>query len=52
MLSKILTFVKKNKSDIILIIGVILISLIAYGAGFLAGCEQCKPEIEIYEQNT
>ncbi len=50
MLSKLLHFVKKNKSDIILLIGVILISLIAYAVGFLHGFEQAKPEIQIYEQ--
>ncbi|MDD5606525.1 MAG: hypothetical protein PHN37_01520 [Candidatus Pacebacteria bacterium] len=49
MLSKLLLFVKKHQSDIILIIGVILISLIAYAVGFLHGFEQAKPEIEIYE---
>ncbi len=49
MLSKFLIFVKKNQSDIILIIGVILISLIAYAVGFLTAIQECKPEIEIYE---
>ncbi len=52
MLTKILAFVNKYQSDIILIIGVILISLIAYAVGFLTAIEQCKPDIQIYEPET
>ncbi len=49
MLTKIFNFVKKHQSDIILVIGVILIALIAYAFGFLTAFEECKPEIQIYE---
>ncbi len=35
MLSRIIQFVKDNQSDIILVVGIILISLISFGAGRL-----------------
>ena len=56
MLSKIKQFVKKHKSDIILIIIIILISLFSFGIGFLVAKEQQKQPLEFknfsYEKNS
>jgi len=46
MLSRIKQFVKSYKSDIILIIIVILISLLSFGAGFLVVKYQQKQPLE------
>lgn len=46
MLSKIKEFVKNYKNDIILIIIVILISLLSFGAGFLVAKYQEKQPLE------
>ena len=46
MLSRIKQFVKSYKSDIILIIIVILISLLSFGAGFLVVKYQQKQLLE------
>ena len=50
MLSKFLQFVKTYQSDIILIIGVILISLLSFACGFIKAKIQEKEPIQI-EQN-
>jgi len=54
MLSRIPTFVKTYKSDIILAIGVVLISLLSFAVGYLIAREEFKQPIRIehiqYEQ--
>ena len=47
MLSKIKQFVKENRVDIILIIGVILISLFSFAIGYIIGKTQEKEPIQI-----
>ena len=47
MLSKIIQFVKNNQSDIILIIGVILISLFSFAAGYIVGAWPVKEPIQL-----
>jgi len=47
MLSKFIEFVKRYQSDIILVIGVILISLISFAAGYLVAKDQLKEPIRI-----
>jgi len=49
MLSKIIQFVKHNQGDIILLIGVILISLLSFAAGYIAGAWPEKEPIQIEE---
>jgi len=52
MLSRIIQFVKKYQNDIILVIGVILISLLSFAAGFIVAKQQEKQPIKIeYQQN-
>ena len=51
MLAKLIQFVKDHQSDIILVIGVILISLLSFAAGFIVAKQQEKEPIKIeYEQ--
>ncbi len=45
MLSKIIYFVKKYREDIILFIGVILISLLSFAAGYIVAKQQEKTPI-------
>jgi len=47
MLSKILDFVKTHQADIILVIGVILISLLSFAAGYIVAKTQEKESIKI-----
>jgi len=47
MLAKIKEFVKKYQADIILIIGVILISLLSFAAGFIVAKQQEKEPLKI-----
>ena len=49
MLSKIVQFVKKYQADIILLIGIILISLLSFAAGFTIAKQQNKEPIR-FEQ--
>jgi len=53
MLAKIINFVKAHLDDIILLIGVILISLLSFAAGFLVAKQQEKEPLkfEIYENS-
>lgn len=52
ILIKIKWFIKDNKEEIALIIGVFLISLISFGVGYLIAKEEVKEPIEIqYEQS-
>lgn len=46
MLSKIIYLVKKYREDIILFIGVILISLLSFAAGYIVAKQQEKTPIE------
>ena len=47
MLSKIKEFVKTNEANIVLGIGVALVSLISFAAGYLVAQEQLKVPIHI-----
>ena len=47
MLAKIREFVKDNLDDIILVIGVILISLLSFAAGFIIAKQSEKEPIKI-----
>lgn len=47
MLAKIIQFVKENLADIILVIGVILISLLSFAAGYIVAKQQEKEPIKI-----
>ena len=49
MLSKIIQFVKIHQSDIILLIGVILISLLSFAAGYIVGAWPEKEPIQFEE---
>jgi len=53
MVAKIKEFVKSHLDDIILLIGVILISLLSFAAGFIVAKQQEKEPLKIeykYEQ--
>ena len=55
MLAKLKQFVKIHQSDIILLIGVILISLLSFAMGYIVAKEQEKEPIKIekiYEKNS
>jgi hypothetical protein len=47
MLAKIIQFVKKHQNDIILLIGVILISLLSFAMGYIVAKQQEKEPIKI-----
>jgi len=47
MLTKIIQFVKSHQSDIILLIGVILISLLSFAMGYIVAKYQEKEPIRI-----
>jgi len=47
MLTKLIQFVKDHQGDIILVIGVILISLLSFAAGFVVAKQQEKEPIKI-----
>lgn len=47
MLTKIKEFLKKYQADIILVIGVILISLLSFAIGFIVAKQQEKEPIKI-----
>jgi len=47
MLSKVIQFVKDNIDDIILFIGVVLISLLSFALGYLMAKEQLESGIRI-----
>lgn len=49
--SKIIQFVKEKQDDIILVIGVILISLLSFAAGYIAAKNQEKAPL-IFEEVT
>lgn len=49
MLSKIIQFVKDHQDDIILLIGVILISLLSFTAGYIVGAWPEKESIQFEE---
>ncbi len=52
MLQKIIQFVKKYQADIILVIGVILISLLSFTMGYLTAKQQEKESLKInYEDS-
>ena len=51
MLTKIKEFVKKYQGDIILLIGIILISLLSFAMGYIVAKEAEKEPIIIEETN-
>lgn len=54
MIEKFIQLVKDYQEDIILVIGVILISLLSFAAGYIIAKQQGKEpiRIEYYEQNS
>ncbi|MCH7828570.1 hypothetical protein IH982_01710 [Patescibacteria group bacterium] len=50
ILTKIREFVKVNQKDIVLVLGVILISLISFAAGYLVAKDQLKGPVQVQEQ--
>jgi len=52
MLAKIKQFVKENLADIILVIGVILISLLSFAVGYIVAKQQEKEPIKIEYDNS
>ena len=48
-IARIVEFVKRYQCDIILVIGVILISLISFAAGYLIAKDQLKGPIQVQE---
>ena len=53
MLPKLIEFIKRHQEDIILFIGVILISLLSFAMGYIVAKEQEKTplKIEFYENS-
>jgi len=51
MLSKFLQFVKKYQNDIILVIGVILISLLSFAVGYITAKQKEKEPIKFEKRN-
>jgi hypothetical protein len=54
MLSKLILFVKKYQNDIILVVGVILVSLLSFAMGYIIAKQQEKEplKIEYHEKNS
>ena len=52
MLAKIIQFVKVHQDDIILVIGVVLISLLSFAAGYIMAKQQEKEPIRIEYDNS
>ena len=52
MLSKIVQFVKDHQADIILVIGVILISLLSFAMGYITARYQEKEPIKIEKHDS
>ena len=52
MLTKIIQFVKEHQDDIILLIGVILISLFSFAVGYIVAKQQEKEPIKIEYNNS
>ncbi|MCK4781473.1 hypothetical protein KAS79_00915 [Candidatus Parcubacteria bacterium] len=50
MLSNFKQFVKKNQEDIILVVGVILISLLSFAVGYITAEDQGKTPLKIERQ--
>lgn len=51
MIAKFKNFVKKNQKDIVLIIGVILVSLLSFALGYLTAKYQEKIPLQLEELN-
>ena len=51
MLAKLIQFVKNNQSDIILVIGVILISLLSFALGYIVAKQEKEPIKFEYEDS-
>tara|TARA_Y100000310_G_C20399259_1_gene676611 strand:+ start:617 stop:784 length:168 start_codon:yes stop_codon:yes gene_type:complete len=49
-LTRIIDFVKTYQKDIILVIGVLLISLISFAAGYLVAKDELKGPLQVQEQ--
>lgn len=52
MLQKIIQFVKKYQTDIILVVGVILISLLSFAMGYITARQQEKESLKINYENS
>lgn len=50
IVSRIIEFVKTYQKDIVLVIGVILISLISFATGYLVAKDQLKGPVQVEEQ--
>lgn len=50
MLTKITSFVKEHIDDIILLVGVILVSLLSFAAGYIVAKQEKTEPIKIEEQ--
>jgi hypothetical protein len=51
MLTKVFEFVKRNKADIILIIGIILVSLFSFAFGYITAKEEQKESLKFEINN-
>ena len=51
MITKLLKLVKRNRAEIILAVGVILISIISFSAGYITAKETGRPEIRFEQKN-
>ena len=51
MLTNIKEFVKTYQKDIVLVLGVILISLISFSTGYLVAKDQLKGEVQVEERD-
>ena len=47
MISKVIIFVKGHSNDIILVIGIVLISLLSFAMGYIAAKQQEKTPLKI-----
>jgi len=47
MFEKIIRFIKEYQNDIVLLIGVFLVSLLSFAAGYIVAKEKSKQEIKI-----
>lgn len=52
MLSKLIQFVKTHENDVVLVVGVILISLLSFAMGYLSAKTQEKEPLQIEQSQT
>ena len=51
MLTNLVQFIKRYQADIILLMGVILVSLLSFAAGYITAKEQTKTPVRIEATN-